>query len=144
MENIDQKIDELFGVIKKQREEVEKTEKKSKKSWITTCSFKMPGFETVNLTVAQTEAVKQVVANLLLYKEYQQKACDELGLEMNNEYLGFKYEDWLEDCKKRIAMIELKSKKDKLELLEKRLNGIVSPEQKRQKELDAIIAGLNG
>ena len=51
--------------------------------------------------------------------------------------------EWIEDFKKRIATIHFQKKKEKLQELEKRLNGILSTEQRREMELKAIMADLD-
>lgn len=143
--NIDKKISELFEVVKKQKAEVEAAEKASKQSWKTNCSIVVPfssSEQPVNLQTANQDKVKSVVMALLKHKEYSAEAESVLGIDSSSKYNGFEYEDWIEDCKKRISVLNIKTKKDKLQELEKRLNGIVSPEQKRQMELDSIMGEL--
>lgn len=142
---IDQKINQLFEVVRKQKAEVEAAEKESKQSWKTNCSIVMPfgRDETpVNLQTASEDKVKTVVIGLLKHRDYSAEAEQVLGLPSANDYKGFSYDDWIADCKKRIAVLGIRAKKEKLAELEKRLNGIVSPEQKRQMELEAITASL--
>lgn len=145
MTTIDQKINELFEVVKKQKAEVEAAEKESKQSWKTNCSIVLPfgrDENPINLQTATQEKVKNIVIGLLKHKEYSAEAEQVLGLEPTTQYNGFSYEDWLADCKKRISVLNIRTKKDKLAVLEKRLNDIVSPEQKRQMELDSIMKDL--
>jgi hypothetical protein len=142
---IDQKINELFAVVRKQKAEVEAAEKESKQSWKTTASIVVP-FSTdtnpVNIQTANEAKVKAVVMALLKHRDYAGEAEQLLGLEQTGQYNGFSYEDLLIDCKKRITVLSIRAKKEKLALLEERLNAIVSPEQKRQMELEAIAASL--
>lgn len=142
---IDEKINALFEVVRKQKAEVEAAEKESKQSWKTTCSIVVPfGRDEgrVNLQTAKEDTVKSVVMGLLKHRDYATEAEQLLGLEPTGKYDNFTYEDWFTDCKKRMAVINIKAKKDQLAMLELRLNSIVSPEQKRQMELDAITASL--
>lgn len=145
MTTIDQKINELFEVVKKQKAEVEAAEKESKQSWRTNCSISLPfgrDENPINLQTATQDKVKNIVIGLLKHKEYSAEAEQVLGLEQSTQYNGFSYDDWIADCKKRISVLNIRTKKDKLAVLEKRLNDIVSPEQKRQMELDSIMKDL--
>jgi len=143
---IDQKINELFAIVRKQKAEVEAAEKETKQSWKTNCSITLPfGREDspINIQTATESKIKLIVMGLLKHKEYAAEAEQLLGLEATQDYNGFSYDDWITDCKKRIAVFNIRAKKDKLSTLEKRLNDIVSPEQKRQMELEAITKSLD-
>lgn len=140
---IDKKIDELFAVVKKQKAEVEKVEKASKRSWNTNCSFKLYASSPLNIQTAQEDTIVKALAELISFEEKFDKANEILGLSKEFKHDGYSVEDWTEDFKKRIATIQLKAKKEKLKDLESRLNGIVSPEQRRQMELDAITNALS-
>ena len=50
--------------------------------------------------------------------------------------------DWIQDMKTRAAKIQLISEKNELAELESRLQAIVSPEQRRLMELEAIAKSL--
>jgi hypothetical protein len=144
MANIDDKITELFKVVRRQKEEVETAEKESKQSWKTNCSIHFDIVVTpINIQTASEITVKKIVIELLKYKEFSRQAEELLGLENTTHYDGFSYSDWFADCKKRITVIGLRAKKDKLAEVEKRLKAIISPEQIRQMELDAITESLN-
>lgn len=141
--NIDNGIDELFSVLKNQRAEVEKTEKETKKSWKTTCTIRVASrSEQINLQTANEATIQQVLADLLIHRDYSAKAAHLLGLDGNEEYAGFKYDDWLEDCQKRIAVLKIKEKKAKLDIIEKRIDGIVSPEKRREMEFENLRKDL--
>lgn len=142
---IDQKINELFAVVRKQKAEVEAAEKESKQSWKTNCSIIVPyGRDEgqVNIQTANEAKIKNIVMGLLKHREYSAEAEQLLGLKSDGTYNSFSYEDWFADCKKRISVLGIRAKKDQLAILEDRLNGIVSPDQKRQMELEAITAAL--
>lgn len=140
-QNIDQKIADLFQVLNEQKKEVELTEQTSKRSWVTNCSFKHKG-EIINLQTASVPALTQMLADLLIQEDYVKKASAILEVETQNQYSGFTFAQWKEDCIKRIAIIRIKDKKQKLAELEKRLSAIVSPEQRRQMELEEITKSL--
>jgi hypothetical protein len=145
VDKIDDQINKLFEVVRKQREEVEAAEKETKQSWKTKCSLVVPYSRDeviVNLQTAKEEKVKTIVMGLLKHRDYALEAEQLLGLPQTNQYDGFSYEDWISDCKKRIAMLGIKAKKELLALTEQRLNAIVSPEQKRAMELAEITKSL--
>lgn len=139
---IDKKIEELFSVVKAQKVEVEKAEKESKRSWNTNGSFKLYAATPVNLMTATEEMVFKALTELLTFKNSSEEALEILGLKKEIKHDGYTVGDWIEDFQKRIATIQLKAKKEKLKTLEDRLTSIVSPEQKRQMELEAIMKDL--
>lgn len=143
---IDDVIKQQFNKVTQLKAEVEVTEKAAKRGWKTNCSFVHPSIATgpVNLTIAQEADVFRAMVELLNYRTGAEKACEILELPATDEvkYQGFLISDWVDDMKKRVAMCQLKSRKDKLAQLESRLAAIISPEQKRQMELEAIMNEL--
>lgn len=144
-DTIDNQINKLFEVVRKQREEVEAAEKEAKQSWKTKASIVVPFSRDeapVNMQTANEAKIKNIVIGLLKHRDYAGEAEQLLGLPQTNQYDGNSYEDWFTDCKKRIAILGIKAKKDLLALTEQRLNAIVSPEQKRAMELAEITKSL--
>lgn len=147
MNSIDKKINDLFEVVRQKRADVEAAEKEVKKKWETNCSITLPispNTPPINIQTANEATVKLVVVELLKHREYVNKAESMLGLSTSEKYGSYEYGQWFDDCKKRVASISLLSKKESLLELEKRLNGIVSPEQKRAMELAEIEKTLKG
>lgn len=142
MSNIDSKINELFQVLEKQKKDVEATEKAASKKWHTNCSLQFMGQHPYNIQTASEDVLRNAVSQLLIHKDYAKQAADVLNLPVDNTFAGYTYDHWIEDCKTKIAKIQLRAKKEKLNQLEERLNAIVSPEQRRQMELDAIVKEL--
>jgi hypothetical protein len=155
VDKIDDQINKLFDVVRKQREEVEAAEKEAKQSWKTKCTVAMPfsrdesngnrdqtPVNTVNIQTANEEKIKNLVMALLKHRDYAAEAEQVLGLTQTNLYDGSPYDDWIVDCKKRITVLSIKAKKDLLAKAELRLNAIVSPEQKRAMELAEITKSL--
>lgn len=141
---IDKKIEELFNIVKKQKFEVENTEKEVQMGWKTNCSFKMYRSGPVNIQVANEDAVFNALTELVSFKNSAFEANEILGLKKDMIHDGYLVDEWIDDFKKRIATIQLKAKKDKLKTLSDRLASIVSVEQKRQMELDSIEQDLAG
>lgn len=51
---------------------------------------------------------------------------------------GYSDKDWLHDIRLRVSQIRLKAQREKLQALEERLDKIISPERRRELELQAI------
>lgn len=139
---IDKQIEELLIVVQTQKIEVEKAEKESKRSWKTNCSFKLLSSSPVNIQTVSDDAIVQALSELLMFHSNAQEANKILGLNKEIKHDGYTIDEWIEDFQKRIAILQLKAKKEKLKTLETRLNSIVSPEQKREMELAAIMKDL--
>lgn len=140
--SIDAKITELFGVLSKQKSELEDAKKEVSRSWITNGSIQFNGSNPTNIMTANEDTIRSVVANLLYHADYAAKAAEKLGLTVPTKFHGFAIDDWIQDCQKRIAAISIATKKTKIAELEERLNAIVSPEQRRQLELEAITRAI--
>ncbi len=142
MKTMDMQIKELFEVVQKQKVEVSENQKLTKKSWNTHGSFKLQSATPLNISTATEDQLLKGLTELLAYRMYVDEAQKLLGLSKEIKVDGFSVDEWVEDFQKRIATLQLKAKMDKLKSLEDRLQSIVSPEQKRQMELEAIIKDL--
>lgn len=134
---------ELIAEVKRRKAEISKAEKPN---WITNRSFSYSenGGSAINLAV---EANVQTLVSIAAYLKDKERAfkatAEELQVEVQPfTWQGFKVSDWVEDVKNRINKIQIGAKRTKLEALEARLNSIISPELKRQMELDAISEEL--
>lgn len=141
----DQKTLDLIKEVKNRKAEISRLEKPN---WITNCSF---SYIEGDLNRAANIHVEASVKNLIGYaahltekeRAYNQ-AVTALGIDDAPKFTwdGFSVADWLEDIKTRINKIQIASKKKKLEVLESRLNAIISPELKAELELEAIAEEL--
>lgn len=129
--SIDSKIVELFGVVNQRKQKVEEFEASIKKSWLTNCSFKSPNqtVPPINIQTASEETIVDIVSRLIVLEQAYSK------LQRSPIVSGFPISDWMEDCKKRLDVISIRQHKVELAELEKRLDAIVSPEQRREMEL---------
>lgn len=146
-DTIDSKITELFGVLNKKKAEVEAAEGESKKKWITNCSFPsvFGNTQPINIQTQTESALVELLSDLMVHDEHMRKAAELLGVEYKSgTWGGFSIDAWIEDFKTRVAKIQLAAKKAELIQLEKRLDAIVSPEQRRQLELESIMKSLGG
>ncbi len=142
---IDSKITELFGVLNKKKTEVEEAEQASQKKWKTNCSLPsiFGNTQQINIQTQSESALVELLAYLLIHDEYLKKSAELLSCKsVSGMWGGFPIVDWIEDFKTRAAKIQLASKKTELAQLEKRLDAIVSVEQRREMELTAIMKSL--
>lgn len=140
--NIDTMVLELLKKVEEKKQQIGSAERPS---WATNCSF---GFDPstnarVNIQVVrELEGLVSIHAHLSnLYTNYKD-SLKELGLtekEAPFKYLGFTYEQWVEDIETRIDGLRIKAKKDELATLEARVNALVSPEQRRAIELEKLV-----
>jgi len=142
-EQLDKQIKTLFDTLMKRKKSVDADETKIKRSWKTNCSFTRDGVaQPINIQVACEATILDVYSQMLMTRDYETKAAIILGLDVSSQVCGFELDDWVDDFKKRIASIHIKSKKRKLLELETRLEAIISPEQRREMELEAIMKEL--
>jgi len=141
--NTDNLTLELIKQVAKQKEEISKAERPT---WITNCSFsytERPS-DAINIHVESNIRNLVCIAAFLKEKEKSYKeAAEALGVDAPAFTWGHhSVNEWLEDLKLRINKIQISFKKKKLELLESRLNAIISPELKAKMELEAIASEL--
>lgn len=137
---IDEQIQELFNVVATKTQQLNDTEKEISRSWNTTCSIRIDG-SNINLQTASIETIHQVVSYLIITNRANQEANTILGTKVE-KIQGFAYDDWIQDCKKRIATFNVRDQRSNLQKLKDRLDNIISPEQRRALELAAITKEL--
>lgn len=144
-DTIDSKVRELLEKVKTRKKAVQKAESNANKRWKTTGSFPpvLAVAVNINIQTAKEADLLNVIAQIRFHQDYVDRAAKELELPIIDTYAGFPYADWVEDCHTRLAKIQLSGEKTKLSDLEKRLDSIISPEQRRQIELEAIINELD-
>ena len=137
----DKKTIELIQEVRRQKREIEKAEKPN---WLTNCSFSYSegsdSAKTVNLhQESNVRNLVMLVAFLLEREKSYKTAIAELKVDcLAFSWGGFSTADWIADVKTRIAKIQIASKRKKLEVLEGRLNNVISPELRAQMELEDI------
>lgn len=139
----DTKTLELINEINRRKAEIAKAERPN---WATNCSFTMPGEGTTNLHVESD--IRKLVGFVAFLRERERaynEAAKELGVDAPPyQHGGFTATDWIEDLKTRINKIQIAAKRSSLEILEKRLNAIISPELRAELELKAIEEAMKG
>lgn len=135
---------ELLSKVEAKKKQIGNAERPS---WITNCSFGYT-YETnsrINIqTVRELEILVEIYAFLINKYESFKNSAVILGLEkeVTFKHMGFTFNQWDSDIRTRIEQLQIKLKKDELAILEERVNKLVSPEQRRQIELDRLVEEL--
>lgn len=130
------KNDDRILVLKKQIEEKKKDlGKQPRFSPVTTCIFNYNG-NRVNIHTLTS--VKDINAMLVHFNIYVMSA-DNLGIDCEDVcFDGFSVADWMEDLNAKKAMVEYNEKKSQLNVLENKLDKLLSDDKKTELEIDAI------
>ena len=134
----DKQVQELFKVVQEKKTAIAKAEKPN---WETNCAFrynKESSFSTNIQVCSDAEELVVILALLIEKRNSFDEAQKILGTSFGFKWFGFSFENWVSDIKTRIDKIEITKKKKELELLESRLDKLVSPELKTQMELEEI------
>jgi hypothetical protein len=139
-----EEIKKLIKLVAQKKEEIKKAEKHS---FITNCSFSFSpeGGNSINLhLVRDVDTFLHIAAFLIEREKNFAEAAAKLGVENVPKFKwgGYLASDWMLDLKAKLDKIQISEKKQKLEVLEQRLNSIISPELRRELELEAIKAEL--
>lgn len=80
------------------------------------------------------------MADIILQSKAISEARGVLGLPYEPVKIdAFTTDEWIEDVKKRVAVIGIREKRERLSNLESRLADLLSVEQRRKMELDKIL-----
>lgn len=144
MAKTDKKTLDLINEVKKQKADIAKADRPQ---YRTNCSFAYVegSSQTTNIQVESNIRNLICIASFLIDKEMSYKeAAKTLGVESAPEFTwgGFTTADWIEDLKTRITKAQIAIKRKKLEVLEDRLNKIISPDLRAELELAAITEEL--
>jgi hypothetical protein len=143
MSNLDDKIRGLFDKLNSRKAKVAELEAAIAKGWVTNLAYRMAGANTVvNLNTVPAEGVVDLVADLVLTNQARTEAALLLGMTPSNKFQGYSFEQWVEDSKKRLAAINIREEKKELEALETRLNSVLSPEERRRIEVEALLSAV--
>lgn len=140
---IDTKIAGLFAVLQSRQQEVALSESTIKAPWKTNCSWQ-EGTHKVNRNI-QTMSVDECVevgTQIITWQRDSAEAAAMLNVPAPTKINGSEPSAWFADLSKRITTFIIREQKKELEVLETRLSAIVSPEQRRQMELEAITKSL--
>jgi hypothetical protein len=139
----DELVQKLIDAAQTKRKAIELAEKPI---WLTNSSF---SYDEDNSSIRRNIRVINNVGELvkiqafLNQKEsYYTDAAKELDYDQPFTWLGFSHADWTADFKVMATKINITKEKQNLEAIESRLDKLISPELKRQLELEAISKEL--
>jgi len=135
----DEKVKSLLERVRVKRNEIQSAERPV---WETHLSFSFEEISVKDRTniqvVSDLSKLVDITAFLLTRSSFHSQACERLGVEMKFEWMGFPVASWIKDIQTRINQIQINNKKKDLDALEKKLDSLVSPEQRRALELEEI------
>lgn len=137
----------VLGLLKKvsqKKEEIKKAQKKPQYKTNLTIGYdpNTTAGRIMIQTVTDAPKLMDIYAFLLSKEEFLTEAANELGLPLDTTYMGYEIDDWKHDLKARAAQLSIEAKKRELDVLDKRVNSLVSPDQRREMELAALTAEL--
>lgn len=136
----------LMEEVRKRRSEIAQAEKGAWRS-NGVFSYDQNMNSAINLNVINDKSKLIEMAAFILSKERDHAlAVTTLGIDEPPPFtwFGFSSENWIADFKTRINKLSIDAKRKKLEELENKLNNLVSPEMRRQMDLDAIANEMSG
>lgn len=139
----DERIQKLFDKVQIKKAEIAKAERPN---WLTNCTFGYDENLVVNRmnlhTVSDVDKIVKATAFLMLNADAHERACKELGVESKFEWMGYPVSSWIEDFKTRITKIKIADKKKELDTYETNLNKLISPERRKEMEIEAMEKAL--
>ena len=143
-EDMDKLVIDLLRKVEEKKEAIKNNKKKPK--WRTNCVWKS---EFKNINIQTVTAISELVAlaahidSLIKGVELGAKLLDVELEEDDKEMHGYPAFDWIEDLKTRTRMLLVAKQEEELADLDKRVNKLVTPEQRRAMELEALKDLLN-
>lgn len=140
----DEAVLELLKKVEQKRAEIKKAQKRPQYKTNLTIGYdpNTTAGRIMIQTVTDTNKLADIYAFLIQKEEALTQAYGELGLPEDLTYMGYSIDDWKDDLKARAAQLSIDIKKRELDVLDKRVNSLVSPEQRRIMELEALTAEL--
>lgn len=135
----DKRVLDLIDLAKKKKEAIAKAEKPN---WKTNCSFSKDEYGSNRINLQATTDISVLVGILgfltLTHAAFLQAAIL-LGVpDQEFLWMGFSYEDWKSDIETRVTKLHITKEKKNLELIEDRLGKLISPELRKELELQEL------
>jgi hypothetical protein len=134
----DQKIQKLIDTVQQKKKEIGRIESQTYK---TNCQFS-ENSDGKNLTNIQVVNSVEQLLHMWAFLDSRKTSWDKiqktLGLSLEFKWQGYSYEDWVNDFQNKVNKVSLSAKRRELELLEGRLEKLVSPELRAKIELELI------
>lgn len=134
----DKTVLDLLNKVKAKKQEIEGIKRPD---WKTSCSltFAESAGARVNIqTCSDINVLLDLTARLIEREKNLGEAACILGIFPPVKYNGYSFSDWKTDLKTRASQLNVKAKQEELNKLEERVNKLVSPEQRREIELEEL------
>lgn len=136
----DEAVMELLVKVEKKKAEVKAAKKRPQ--WKTNLSIGRDANSSQGRVNIMTRTDPNEIIDWYIFlmqkEEYINRAAAELNLPPDLTWLGYPISDWKADLKVRAAQLSIDIKQKEIDELDKRVNKLVSPEQRRAMELEAL------
>lgn len=137
----DDAVMELLVLVGRKKEEIKRAKKRP--AWKTNLSIgkEEPGSAAGRVNIMTRTDPNEIVDWYVFLDQKEagiEIAAKELGLPVDLTWLGYPIADWKEDLRSRATQLSVDIKKKEIEALDKRVNKLVSPDQRREMELKAL------
>ncbi len=134
----------MFSIfLKEKKKEISATEKAS---WLTHCSFSENSNSVdnrVNIqTITDVNKLVDIYGFILTRYSFWIQSCENLKISLPFRWMGYSFLNWESDIKTRISQIGLAEKRKELNILENRLDALITVDQRRVMELEDITKQL--
>lgn len=139
-QSMDDAVMELLVGVEKKKEEIKKL--KVRPQWKTNCTLGRDDsspHDRINIqTVRDTNTLISLYAFVSGQESLLTEAAKALGLEYDMTWQASPIEDWKHDLKARAKQLSVQKKEVEIKEMDKRVNKLVSPEQRRTMELKVL------
>ena len=138
--DIDSAVINMLTQIEAKKKELAKA--KVRPVWKTSCTFGRDPSVSTNRTNIQTVRDIRTLVEIYGFLNTQEKeldlAADQLGVNVTPTWQNYTFLEWKEDLQTRVGQLSIEEKQKELDELDRRVNSLVTPEQRRAMELEAL------
>lgn len=137
--SLDSKVQKLFDIIQKKKANLATLERPNYKTNLSFIIDENDTSKRINLLVINDSVrLLKILAGISLLKKEFDTLSQANSLELEFTYSGYSFDDWLNDITTLINRNNIKRVKDDLAIFEGKLSQLVSPEEKRRMEIEAL------
>lgn len=138
----DERVKALFASLQAKKAEIANAERPQ---YITGGLFRYS--ESVGnpidiMTVRDERKLVEILAFLKDREKSYTEAAAELKVKAGFTWLGFTTDEWAKDLRTRVSILQIANRRKELAELEARVNAVMTPELRRQMEMEALEALL--
>ena len=138
----DQRVIAFFEKLTAKKAEVSNAERPV---YVTGGQFRYSESVGTSIDIMTARDERKLVEILVFLKDRSERypaACEELGVAAEFKWLGFTYDEWKQDLKTRVSVLQIAKRKAELKELEARVNAVMTPELRAELELKALEAEI--